>query len=191
MRLVWQTFSIILLVPIFLLLYNKTFAIKNKQQLDSNTGLQNLRAFLLMIQYAEGTLGPNAYRTLFGGRLINSLEHHPNITVTIGGFSSTAAGAYQFLYSTWSNLQQTLRLTDFSPSSQDRAAVEIIWQKGALADVLAGNTVAAIYKCRKVWASFPGAGYGQGEKSLDAMMKAYTLAGGQYINLHSNPAAGA
>lgn len=184
MRLVWQTaaLSIILLVPALLLLYNKTYAVKNKHLPDDDTGLQNLRAFLLMIQYAEGTLGPDAYRTLFGGRLINGYAQHPNTMVTIGRFSSTAAGAYQFLYGTWYDLQQTLQLTDFSPSSQDRAAVELIRQKGALADVLAGNIVAAIYRCRKVWASFPGAGYGQGERSLNIMLKAYVQAGGTFYS---------
>jgi muramidase (phage lysozyme) len=184
MRLAWQTaaFSIVLLIPALLLLYKKAQAAKDKQQTDGDVGLQNLRAFLLMIQYAEGTLGPDAYRTLFGGRLFNSYGQHPNTKVTKGHFSSTAAGAYQFLYNTWSDLQRTLRLSDFSPSSQDRAAVEMIRQKEALADVLAGNIVTAIYKCRKVWASFPGAGYGQGERSLNVMLKAYTQAGGMLFS---------
>lgn len=95
------------------------------------------------------------------------------------GITSTAAGAYQFLHSTWLELQKSLMLIDFSPQSQDKAAVEIIKRKDALNDVLIGNIPIAIYKCRKVWASFPNAGYEQPERSLTMLLKAYIHAGGR------------
>ncbi|OJW32904.1 MAG: hypothetical protein BGO54_13725 [Sphingobacteriales bacterium 46-32] len=134
-----------------------------------------------MIQYAEGTIGMNAYRMLYGGSLFNDYSRHPNIAITKWGVTSTAAGAYQFLYSTWAIVQRELRLPDFSPVSQDKAAIELIRKKEALTDVLAGNIVQAIYKCRKVWASFPGAGYGQSEKSLQSLLLLYIKAGGQLL----------
>ena len=93
----------------------------------------------------------------------------------------TGSGAYGFLYRTWMELLPVLQLPDFSSASQDRAAIELIRRKGALSDVLEGKIVSAIYKCRKVWASFPGAGYGQSEKPLVNLLQFYVKAGGQLI----------
>ena len=132
-----------------------------------------LTAFLLMIQYAEGTYGVNAYRTLYGGGIFNDMSKHPNKVIRKGGWSSSAAGAYQFLYSTWIELQRQLQLPDFSAASQDLAAIELIRRKGALADIEAGRIEDALYKCRKVWASLPHAGYGQKEHSSQKLLLAY------------------
>lgn len=140
----------------------------------------NLWAFLLMIQYAEGTYGPNAYRMLYGGQLFTSYARHPNIAVTRNDITSTAAGAYQILYRTWLALSD-MNLPDFSPASQDRAAAELIRRRGALEDVLAGRFSEAIYKCRKEWASLPGAGYGQHEHSLATLAQVYRYAGGELV----------
>lgn len=167
----WAALVAVLLIP--------TIALANaKKTRKTNTALKNLKAFLLMIQYAEGTIGVNAYRKLFGGGLFSNYSQHPNLAITKYGITSTAAGAYQFLYSTWTTLQQDLQLPDFSPSSQDKAAITVIKSKGALTDVLTGKIVQAIEKCRKIWASFPGAGYGQNEKSLADLLIVYSKAGG-------------
>ena len=131
-----------------------------------------------MIQYAEGTYGTNAYRTLYGGQLFSDYSRHPHIAITKGGITSTAAGAYQILYGTWVTIQQSLGLTDFSPLSQDRAAVALVSRRGALEDILAGRLAAAIEKCRKEWASLPGAGYGQREHSIAVLTQVYQQAGG-------------
>jgi len=160
------------LLPVLLFARAKRSAKKNQSSL-------NLRAFLLMIQFSEGTLGPNSYRTLYGGGLFNSYLAHPNIAITKWGITSTGAGAYGFLYRTWVELQQSLQLPDFGPLSQDRAAVELIKNKNALADVLVGNIETAVYKCRKVWASFPGAGYGQNERGIHTLLNFYLKAGGK------------
>lgn len=142
----------------------------------------NLRAFLEMIAFAEGTSGPNGYRTLFGGGLFESFADHPNqiITRKLGGrpITSTAAGRYQFLRRTWVTLQKRLGLPDFGPASQNAAAIELIRERGALNDVYAGRLAVAVEKVRKIWASLPGAGYSQPEKSLNALAGAYTQAGG-------------
>lgn len=104
-----------------------------------------------------------------------------NKPITKYGITSTAAGAYQFLYKTWIGLQHDLKLPDFSPPSQNKAAIELIRRRGALPDVLAGRFTQAIYKCRKEWASFPGAGYGQGERSIQSLAQVYVKAGGKVI----------
>lgn len=127
--------------------------------IDDMSALQNpnVQAFLMLIRTGEGTANANGYRTLFGGRLFDGFADHPRITVTAGGYTSTAAGAYQFLSKTWDGLG----LPDFSPGMQDLGAVMLIKRRGALADVIAGRLGAAIAKCNKEWASLPGSPYGQ------------------------------
>lgn len=143
---------------------------------------QNLAAFLMAIRMAEGTNGPNGYRTLFGGGLFESFADHPRrvITATLKGkvLKSSAAGAYQALSGTWDDFIRSQGPHDFSPASQDQFAVWAIRRRGALADVRAGRFDVAANKVRQEWASFPGAGYGQPEKSLVAIRSAYQAAGG-------------
>ena len=161
------------------------FFIKEKaiaKPITRNLPDTNLNAFLLTIQFAEGTYGNNAYQTLYGGGLFYDYNWHPNLPVTRWGITSTAAGAYQILYSTWLNIAQSAGLTDFSPNSQDKAAMELIKRRGALEDVTSGRFGIALYKCRKEWASLPGAGYGQKEQSLARLIGFYQKAGGRIIN---------
>jgi lysozyme len=66
---------------------------------------------------------------------------------------------------------------DFTPDSQDAAAWFLIEEKGAGADVLAGRTADAVAKVRKIWASLPGAGYGQREVSLAAFNNVFVQSG--------------
>ena len=148
-------------------------------KMDTNSrAYKNLKAFLIMIQYAEGTFGKDGYRKLYGGGFFNDLSMHPNTPVTKWGITSTAAGAYQILNKTWNELQAKLKLPDFSPLSQDKAAIELIKRRKALEDVMAGRFAQAIQKCRKEWASLPGAGYGQNEKNVKSLMAVYKIAGG-------------
>jgi muramidase (phage lysozyme) len=120
-----------------------------------------VRAFLQLVRTGEGTTGGNGYRTLFGGGLFTSFADHPRRTISLSGYTSTAAGAYQFLMGTWDEMAAKYDLPDFSPASQDVAAVGLIKRRGALADVLAGRFRAAIDKCNREWASLPGSPYGQ------------------------------
>lgn len=148
---------------------------------QSTIAQKNLRAFLIMIQYSEGTIGKDAYRMLYGGSLFTDFSRHPNTPITKDGITSTAAGAYQILFRTWQELQQKLGLPDFSPESQDRAAIELIKRRNAYVDVLAGRFSDAITKCRKEWASLPGAGYNQRERSAESLLSVYKIAGGTAI----------
>jgi muramidase (phage lysozyme) len=155
------------------------FLLKRKLSMDTRSKeYKNLRAFLTMIQYSEGTYGKDGYRKLYGGGLFNDLSKHPNVRVTKWGITSTAAGAYQILNKTWNEVQAKLKLPDFSPLSQDKAAIELIRRRKALDDVLAGRFAQAIEKCRKEWASLPGAGYGQNEKNVNSLLAVYKVAGG-------------
>lgn len=142
----------------------------------------NIRAFFDMLAYSEGTT-KNGYRTLFGGGTFDSLADHPRrvFSFTNGAgqtLKTTAAGRYQFLARTWDSLKTKLDLPDFGPESQDAAALELVRQRGALADVKAGRLEAAIVKCAPIWASLPGAGYNQPERKLSSLVAAYQNAGG-------------
>jgi lysozyme len=141
---------------------------------------QNVTAFLQTVRVSEGTAGADGYSTLVGGGQFDSFADHPRQLVYLPnlGINSSAAGAYQILRRTWDGVAGKLGLSDFSPQSQDRAAVELIRQRGALADVRAGRFADAIAKCKKEWASLPGAGYGQRENSLATLQAAYINAGG-------------
>ena len=150
----------------------------------------NLRAFLALLRWCEGTAGPEGYRTIVGGSLMDTYDDHPRI-VKSGTFSdgvpwkSSAAGAYQFLSTTWDECKAALSLPDFSPASQDAAAVFLIKRRGALDDVEAGRIAEAIAKCNREWASLPGSPYGQPVKTLDACLRVYQAAGG---SLSTQPA---
>jgi len=143
----------------------------------------NLRAFLALVKWCEGTSGPDGYRTIVGGDLFADFTDHPRI-VKSGVFNngkawrSTAAGAYQFLEDTWDDCKEALNLPDFSPESQDQAAVFLIKRRGALHAVEEGNLDQAIHLCNKEWASLPGSPYGQPTKSLEACKVIFERAGG-------------
>ncbi len=144
----------------------------------------NTAAFLDMLAYSEGTSGPDGYSTLFGGGLCDNLDAHPrqyfSFTNSLGvTLRTSAAGRYQFLARTWDALQASLQLPDFGPASQDAAALELVRQRGALADVQAGRIVQACAKCAPIWASLPGAGYHQPERKISQLLAAYQSGGGQ------------
>ncbi len=45
-------------------------------------------------------------------------------------------------------------------------------------DIEAGRFSRAVGKARKIWASLPGAGYGQHENAMSVLQEAYVRAGG-------------
>lgn len=139
---------------------------------------RNVRAFLGVIRAGEGTSDPDGYRRHFGGRLFSGYADHPRVTITAGGYTSTAAGAYQFLARTWDGLVKQYGFPDFTPQSQDEAAVALIIGRKALAAVRAGRLDEAIALCSREWASLPGSPYGQPTRTLAQATHAYLAAGG-------------
>ncbi|MDH4872745.1 hypothetical protein E8E91_18080 [Pseudomonas sp. BN515] len=71
------------------------------------------------------------------------------------------------------------RVDEFTPDNQDRVALWQIRERRTLDDIEAGRNPEAIAKCRKIWASLPGAGYGQNEHKLDDLLAHYLAAGGR------------
>lgn len=155
-----------------------TMSVLTVKKVKSSITNKNVKAFLKTIRIGEGTSGDNGYKTLFGSGTFSSYANHPNIRVTSGGYTSTAAGAYQILYKTWLECQSALSLSDFSPGNQDLAAVYLIERRGALDDVINGHFDQAVLKCNKEWASLPGSPYGQPTVSLETIRQRYKDYGG-------------
>jgi muramidase (phage lysozyme) len=114
------------------------------------------RRWLDTISFAEGTWGNQRpiYDRTYAYKKIDDLSRHPDRSVTSGNYTSTAAGAYQFLTPTWTGVQNKLGLPDFGPESQDLAALELIRRRGVDPDKdpINPSTVALL---SPEWASFP------------------------------------
>jgi muramidase (phage lysozyme) len=133
-----------------------------------------IRAMLDVIGFSEGTDKAHGYATKVGGGNQGDLSSKNRRIVNLGGgLASSASGRYQFLNSTWDSVAAQLGLSDFSEHSQDLAAIKLLKDSGALQKLQAGDFPGAVQAARKTWASFPGAGYGQGEKSMGSLEKVY------------------
>ena len=158
---------------------------------------RNRKAFLDMIAWSE--IGPrllavsdNGYNVIVGSTptkpiLFHDYSDHPMVRVHEKNDSwdhdgkpdsSNAAGRYQIMGKFWPHYKKQLRLSDFSPPSQDAVALQLIRECKALADIDAGRIETAIRKCRSRWASLPGAGYNQHENNMAKLLDAYIAAGG-------------
>lgn len=131
------------------------------------------RAWLRTTRYAEGGKG---YNIMFGGSTFQGTEHPRRIN-TAGGYSSDAAGAYQFLSTTWDDISKKLGLKGgITPANQDEASLGLMIEKGV--DPKKGWSDKALYKLAPVWASFPKdksdrSYYDQPSKTTAEMKKVY------------------
>ncbi|MDE8755686.1 lysozyme [Pectobacterium polaris] len=139
------------------------------------------RSYLDAISHAEGTSGymNSGYHTMFGGGQIASLADHPrqlkDFQQTDGTWNKTsAAGRYQFTQKSWDEAAAALGLNDFSPQSQDMAALWLIQRAGQLDNVLNGDFMTATNNLGGVWASLPSSPYAQPKRS-QAEMESYYL----------------
>ncbi len=142
----------------------------------------NARSYLDAISRAEGTSGymNSGYHTMFGGAQVASLADHPrqlkDFQQTDGAWNKTsAAGRYQFTQKSWDEAAAALGLNDFSPQSQDMAALWLIQRAGQLDNVLNGDFMTATNNLGGVWASLPSSPYAQPKRS-QAEMESYYLA---------------
>lgn len=151
---------------------------------DNDNGLQPFQTAFL--DTLAGPESAGAYNVKYGGGTFSDFSDHPRQDIPIQsgphvGKTSSAAGRYQFLGSTWDDEAKKLGLSDFSPANQDRAAwslasdtyrkktgndLSVVLQSGdpdAIAGV--GKTLSG------VWTSLPG-GIEQGTNT-DAFTSAY------------------
>ncbi|MDR5859421.1 glycoside hydrolase family 104 protein [Halomonas eurihalina] len=157
-------------------------------------GGANVCAFLDVLAHAE--IGPamlaasdDGYDILVGSmpgdiHLFAEYVDHPLPTDDLSieyapGVHSTAAGRYQILNTYWPHYKRQLGLSDFRPESQDRYAIQQIREQRALPLIQSGRFSRAVEACSNIWASLPGAGYGQREHKIEDLVKVYVDAGGQ------------
>ena len=143
------------------------------------------KAFLDMLAWSEGTdngrqkTRNHGYDVIVGGELFTDYSDHPRKLVTLNPkLKSTGAGRYQLLSRWWDAYRKQLGLKDFSPKSQDAAALQQIKERGALPMIDRGDIRQAIDRCSNIWASLPGAGYGQSEHKADSLIAKFKEAGG-------------
>lgn len=150
----------------------------------------NQKAFLDMVAHSEiGSdllaLSDNGYNVIVGSTpkkpiLFSSYRDHPRRLVKLNDhLSSTAAGRYQLLARYFDVYKKQLGLRDFSPSAQDAIALQQIRERQALLLIESGYFADAVKKVSNIWASLPGAGYGQHENKLADLEAAYLNAGGK------------
>lgn len=141
-----------------------------------------LKAFLGMLAWSEGTdngkqqTKAHGYDVVVGGSLFSDFSDHPRRLVNLPrlGIKSTAAGRYQLLARYWDAYRKQLGLKDFSPASQDAVAIQQIKERKALPLIEAGDIKGAIERCSNIWASLPGAGYGQHEHKMNDLLTKYS-----------------
>ena len=134
------------------------------EKMNSMLGNPNVKTFLDFLAKAEG----GDYNVVVGGGTFDDFSKHPGrVGLRTKEGPSTAAGRYQITKTTFDDVAPKLGLKDFSPRSQDLAAVYLLQRRGALEDVAGGNWDEAINKLGKEWASLPTSKYQQPKKTWD------------------------
>jgi len=137
------------------------------------------QALLRTIRFAEGTDSAAGYNTMFTFKQFTDMSRHPRQINVSGRLRSDAAGAYQYLSTTWQPYADGLQLKDFSPESQDKVAHHHIKKLGVNPKQLLTREMLA--KLAPTWASLPKAGggsvyAGQSAKNADRLLRYYNNA---------------
>lgn len=162
----------------------------------------NRSAFLAAIAFSEGTSTSPATRRAGFDVIVTGADGRPEVftdyadhpfaggraskVINSRGLTSNASGRYQFMLRDWRHYRDLLQLGSrllypegaFSPAAQDAWAIQLIRERGALPLIDAGDFALAVRRVKNLWASLPGAGYGQRENGLPALLTAYQRAGG-------------
>ena len=121
----------------------------------------------------------HGYDVIVGEELFTDYSDHPRKLVTLNPkLKSTGADATSFFSRWWMPTAKQLYPKDFSPKSQDAVALQQIKERGALPMIDRGDIRQAIDRCSNIWASLPGAGYGQFEHKADSLIAKFKEAGG-------------
>ena len=94
----------------------------------------NVKAFLDVLAKPESG---GRYNVSVGGKTFTDMSKHPEMYNA--ALDSDAAGRYQFISSTYKPIARRLGLKDFSPQSQDLAAVQYLQDLGVLDEIQSGD----------------------------------------------------
>ncbi|WP_055076849.1 caspase family protein [Pseudanabaena sp. 'Roaring Creek'] len=158
---------------------NTNTGITSSSTSTPSTVSKKMQAFLKVIRFVEGTddeLGYN--RMKFTDVAFKSYADHPRqINCTLDRLCTDAAGAYMFLSTTWDQIRKSLNLKDFSPSSQDKSAIELIKEVGAATKIENGDIQSSIYSICTIWAEIPcsdgKSAYGQQSVPISLLTQKY------------------
>ena len=135
-----------------------------------------------MLAWSEGTDNgrqKTSYDVIVGGELFTGLLRLPCKLVTLNPkLKSTGAGRYQLLSRWWDAYRKQLPERLLSEKSGRAVALQQIKERGALPMIDRGDIRQAIDRCSNIWASLPGAGYGQFEHKADSLIAKFKEAGG-------------
>jgi muramidase (phage lysozyme) len=127
-------------------------------------------AMLDLVAWAEGT--DTSYNRIYTGAEFTDYSKHPDRVMCSAGLCSAAAGRYQFMPATWGTVKAKLNLPDFSPASQDKAAVQLMKDSGCYGAAVRGDVAAFADRCWTVWASF----HGSNGAKLDKRQRSHPIA---------------
>jgi muramidase (phage lysozyme) len=129
----------------------------------------NVTAMLDLVAWAEGT--DSNYNMIYTGEKFTDYSKHPDRVMCSAGLCSAAAGRYQIMPQTWATVSAKLKLPDFSPQSQDKAAIQLMKDAGCYGAAVRGDVADFADRCWTVWASFQGR---DGEK-LDNRQRSHQI----------------
>jgi muramidase (phage lysozyme) len=160
-----------------------------------------LKAFLDLVAWSEGTstnpltqndgydvivtglaghTNPRINQPEIGREIFSNYLDHPFaagrtpklIGLTPIQLFSDASGRYQIMLKWWRPYKAMLKLTDFSPASQDAYALRQMKEHGVTLTSLTANPIEhSISACSNIWASFPGNDYKQHSHSMEALVQ--------------------
>lgn len=128
----------------------------------------NSNAMLSLISTTEGT--GSCYNFMVGFKKFYTYAKHPNIEQPFGEKTSTAAGRYQFLFSTWQEMVNAKGYIDFSPVNQDGATLHYMGVRGFTTPGKTLNRAdfeRAMDRLSYAWASLPPGRHGQPAYTMD------------------------
>jgi RHS repeat-associated protein len=152
----------------------------NSTDAKITNGVLNAKAYLMTLKNTEyghfdindkGSLSYNTSHGFGKGGVLNKFakpypddkEKYATLPspVKVNGKLEDAMGAYQFNAVSWKSLNKDYGIKDFTPMSQDKAAITWIWNKahnGGLQDLTNGDYTSLNSKLKGVWTSLPGGG---------------------------------
>jgi muramidase (phage lysozyme) len=156
-----------------------------QNDLQAAFGHPNVKAFYMVVRNGESALDDSAYTLINGGAHFTDFGDHPyaGLSTKVGG---RAAGAPQFIPSTWAELAERYYFPDFSPQYQDLGYVGCLVKRNALNDVIEGRFEEAIKKCRLEWTSLPGAAENNKKWNQEKALALYKQYGGT-VSVESVP----
>ena len=137
-----------------------------------------------MLAWSEGTdngrqkTKNHGYDVIVGGELFTDYSDHPRKLVTLNPKLKSTGAGLSASFPLVGCLPQAAWPERLLSEKSGRCGVRQIKERGALPMIDRGDIRQAIDRCSNIWASLPGAGYGQFEHKADSLIAKFKEAGG-------------